>query len=70
MDNCTRRTVVRPDTTFVLHFNAFTHKAQGGYSCHVFEGSVRACAGPLMTGAQALAYLAAHPDTVVSVLHV
>lgn len=60
---------LRPDTKFVLHFNSFTHKAQSGYECDVWDGRVIA-RGKMMTGADALAFLAAHPDTVTSVLHV
>lgn len=60
---------LRPDTGFVLHLSGFTDKVIGGYRCTVFEGAVTKL-GEQMSGAAALAYLAAHPHTVVNVLHV
>lgn len=62
-------TVLRPDTTFVLWLNAFSHTVEGGYRCSVWEGQARKV-GDTQNAADALAYLAAHPTTVVSVIHV
>jgi hypothetical protein len=61
--------VLRPDTSFVLYFNAFSHKCDGGYQAYVFEGAVKKL-GDTLGPVAALAYLAAHSDAVVSVLHV
>lgn len=60
---------LRPDTSFVLYINAFTHRVDGGYECSVFNGVVRKL-GVTMAPAVALAHLAAHPSAVVQVLHV
>lgn len=61
--------VLRPDTGFVLYLNAFTHKVDGGYCCQVFEGKAHKV-DAMLSGADALAHLAAHPATVIDVQHV
>ena len=61
---------LRPDTDFVLHIDALTHKARSGYRCNVYDGRVIAHGPKLMTGPQALTYLADNPGAVICVMHV